>query len=62
MNINKFLKNEKTSKSNILFAVPKKDTKDDNMPHIKNNILSNLFYIKQIYFIYQHLNLVLNIV
>ena len=37
MNINKFLKNEKTSKSNILFTVPKKDTKDD-MPHIKNNI------------------------
>ena len=38
MNINKFLKNEKTSKSNILFTVPKKDTKDD-MPPIKNNIL-----------------------
>ena len=37
MNINKFLKNEKTSKSNILFTVPKKDSKDD-MPHIKNNI------------------------
>jgi len=37
MNIDNFLKNEKTSKSNILFTVPKKDSKDD-MPHIKNNI------------------------
>ena len=37
MNIDNFLKNEKTSKSNILFTVPKKDTRDD-IPHIKNNI------------------------
>ena len=37
MNIDKFLKNEKNSKSNVLFTVPKKDTKDD-IPHIKNNI------------------------
>ena len=29
MNIDNFLKNEKTSKSNILFTVPKKDTRDD---------------------------------
>ena len=37
MNIDNFLKNEKTSKSNILFTVPKKDTRND-IPHIKNNI------------------------
>ena len=61
MNIDNFLKNEKTSKSNILFTVPKKDTKDD-MPHIRIIYLNHSFYIRQIYFIYQHLNLVLNIV
>ena len=37
MNIDQFLENIKKSKSNILFTIPKKDTKDD-MPHIKNNI------------------------
>ena len=37
MNIDNFLKNEKTSKSNILFTVPKKDRRDD-MLSIKNNI------------------------
>ena len=37
MNIDKFLKNEKNSKSNVLFTIPKKDTNND-MPHIKNNI------------------------
>ena len=28
MNIDKFLKNEKNSKSNVLFTIPKKDTKN----------------------------------
>jgi len=37
MNIDKFLKNEKESKSNILFTIPKQDTKND-VSHIKNNI------------------------
>ena len=37
MDINQFLKNEKESKSNILFTIPKQDTKRD-MPNIKNNI------------------------
>ena len=37
MNIDNFLKNEKTSKSNILFTIPKQDTKND-ISHIKNNI------------------------
>ena len=37
MNIDQFLENIKKSKSNILFTIPKKDTKDD-IPHIKNNI------------------------
>ena len=37
MNIEKFLKNVKESKSNVLFTIPKMDTKDD-MPHIRNNI------------------------
>jgi len=61
MNINKFLKNEKTSKSNILFTVPKKDTKDD-MPHIKNNIFKPFILHQGNKLYYQHLNLVLNIV
>ena len=37
MNIDKFLKNVKQSKSNVLFTIPKQDKKDD-MPHIRNNI------------------------
>jgi len=37
MNINTFLKNVKETKSNVLFTIPKMDSKDD-MPHIRNNI------------------------
>ena len=60
MNIDKFLENTKQSKSNILFTIPKKDTKDD-MPHIKNNIFepfilhqAHIFYLLTSQFGYKY--------